>query len=515
MFKPIITAVSLAISSILRCIFLLFLLYQLLERGHKVTAITNYQFETESKNYRAVVIDPAWDWSNFNMTQVIDSATAKENTFQKLLSIWKYGILTTSHALDSPVIKDFIKNDRSKFDLVISEQFYQEAFNMFAVKYNCPLIVIGTLDYSDNIDRARGAMTPVSHVPHFFSYISDKMSFMDRFENMIYALFDAAGRKFYYLPKQTELARKAFESLENERGGRLPSAEDLEKTISLHLMNSHLALSYPRPKMPGMVDIAGIHIKPIKPLPSDIQKFLDLAEHGAIYMSFGSFLQASQMSPEKYKMIIDVFRKLKMRVIWKWESEKAENLPPNVMIRKWTPQADILAHKNVKLFISHGGIFGSQEAIYHGVPLIVLPFYGDQSLNGQRMMQRGIAVMESMGNLTGARLEAAIHKIVNDKSYYENIQKVSEVFRTNQNPPLETAIWWIEYIVKFNGAPHLQSHSRFLSTFRYLSLDIFFVIFSVFYLLYELVKKIYDALKSKKDETKSDEKEKVSKKKKN
>jgi len=48
------------------------------------------------------------------------------------------------------------------------------------------------------------------------------------------------------------------------------------------------------------------------------------------------------------------------------------------MIRKWLPQSDILAHKNVVLFITHGGLFGTQEGLYRGVPMLFIPLYGDQ-----------------------------------------------------------------------------------------------------------------------------------------
>jgi hypothetical protein len=76
------------------------------------------------------------------------------------------------------------------------------------------------------------------------------------------------------------------------------------------------------------------------------------------------------MPEETKKVFLNVFSRLKQRVIWKWETEEMEGLPPNVMLKKWLPQQDILGHKNIKLFITHGGLLSTQEAIYHGVPLI-------------------------------------------------------------------------------------------------------------------------------------------------
>lgn len=449
------------------------------------------------------------------MTNAFEAGGQPDNMFFKITSLWGYGISTTKFAFDSPVVKNFIANDRTQFDLVISEQFQQESFNMFAHKYNCPLITIGTLDFADFMDRAKGALTPWSHVPHFLSYKTDRMTFFERVENTVVSLYDALGRKFYYLPKQTKLAREAFEALENQQGGRLPSVEDLEKKISVHLANSHPALSYPRPRMPGMVDIAGIHIQPPKALPDDIQKFLDGADNGAIYISFGSFLLSSEMPKEKLEAMLGAFKQLKQRILWKWESDKVPNLPSNVMVKDWLPQSDILAHKNVKLFIGHGGIFGTQEAIYHAVPMVLFPFYGDQHLNGRKMEQRGIGLLQGMGELSSNSLVSAINQVTSNQTYYQNIQVLSDIFRTNQNDPLETAIWWIEYVIKYKGAPHLQSPAKNLPWFRYLQLDIVFVIFGILYMIYDLIKQQFDKAVAKPSEAKKDKSETSKKKNKN
>jgi glucuronosyltransferase len=194
--------------------------------------------------------------------------------------------------------------------------------------------------------------------------------------NTIYSVFGVAYRRFYYLPKQMDLTRRAFKDFE-KREGHLPSLLDMERNVSAVLVNSHPVISFKRPKMPGLIDCAGLHISPIKPLPSDIQEFLDGATDGAIYFSFGTYMRSSEMPKDKLNAILKVFTKTKMRVVWKFEADGVK-FPPNVMVRKFLPQSDILAHRNVKLFITHGGIYGLQEAIFHAVPVVIFPFYGDQ-----------------------------------------------------------------------------------------------------------------------------------------
>ncbi len=101
------------------------------------------------------------------------------------------------------------------------------------------------------------------------------------------------------------------------------------------------------------------------PLPSDIKEFIESAKHGVIYFSLGGNVKPSKMSLQKKKDILNALKNLKEKIIWKWD-EKLDVDEDKIMVRNWFPQNDILAHPNVKLFITHGGLLSCTEAIVKG-----------------------------------------------------------------------------------------------------------------------------------------------------
>lgn len=139
-----------------------------------------------------------------------------------------------------------------------------------------------------------------------------------------------------------------------EPGKPLPHVSDLYRNISLFLVNVHKSIAKPRPQMPGIIHYGGAHIKQPKSLPSHLQNYLDNSENGVILFSLGSYLNSSELPREKIDAFTNVFGKIKQNVIWKFEDESFK-VPSNVLIKKWLPQTDILAHPNVILFIAHGG----------------------------------------------------------------------------------------------------------------------------------------------------------------
>lgn len=101
---------------------------------------------------------------------------------------------------------------------------------------------------------------------------------------------------------------------------------------------------------------------------------------GVVLFSLGSNFRSDFMPIEKQQMFIEVFRQLpNYHFLWKFESKiSAALLPKNVQIRSWLPLSDALAHSDTKLIIFHGGLLTSQEALWRGVPMIIMPFALDQ-----------------------------------------------------------------------------------------------------------------------------------------
>lgn len=234
------------------------------------------------------------------------------------------------------------------------------------------------------------------------------MSFVERVGNIAMSVFEITYMKFFYWPSQNEIYEKSFPDPK-------PSLDVAMKNVNFVLLNSHFSLSYPRPYVPNMVEVGGLHINRVpNPLPKDIKEFLDNATEGVIFFSMGSNIQSTTLPIEKREALLKTFAQFKQKVMWKWESDDLPGKPDNVFTKSWWPQDDILAHPNVKVFITHGGLLGSTEAIYHGVPVIGIPIFGDQELNMARAQRSGYGLTVNYRNLTQEALTWALNEVLYD-----------------------------------------------------------------------------------------------------
>lgn len=73
-----------------------------------------------------------------------------------------------------------------------------------------------------------------------------------------------------------------------------------------------------------------------------------------------------------------------------------------------------IAHPNLKLFITHGGLLSTTEAIYHGVPIIGIPFFGDQKMNIAKAVHKKFGLTVPFEDLTEQSLTDAVNEILNN-----------------------------------------------------------------------------------------------------
>ena len=121
----------------------------------------------------------------------------------------------------------------------------------------------------------------------------------------------------------------------------------------------------------------------------------DALTHGVILFTMGFIFNPKAVPDSRVQAIFDAFAQLPQKVIMKFDPlppESTLKVPTNVLLKSFLPQQDILAHKNTILFITHCGMHGVMESIYHEVPMVGMPVAFDQGDVLTRIEEKGIGI---------------------------------------------------------------------------------------------------------------------------
>ena len=178
-------------------------------------------------------------------------------------------------------------------------------------------------------------------------------------------------------------------------------------------------------------------------------------------------------------------------------------VPKHVKLLKWLPQNDLLGHNKTRLFLTHGGANGQFESVYHAVPMIIFPLFGDQPYNAKRAEYKGFALTMDILNFTPAELVSNIERFFSTDTYQANVELASRIFRCRDMNPRERAVYWIEHVLEFGGK-HLRSHALDMPWYQYLMLDIaalcivvLFVVMTIMFLWVKFVCMLFCRTKNK------------------
>ncbi|TRY92688.1 hypothetical protein DNTS_025234 [Danionella cerebrum] len=324
--------------------------------------------------------------------------------------------------------------------------FYDPMFicsDLLAEMLGLPLVLSLRFSLGFSMERMCGQMpSPVSYVPVPPTVLTDHMSFPERVQNMIsYLLY-------------TSMFRLAAMSLDNYYTDVLGKPTTMCETMGkadIWLIRTYWDFEYPRPFLPNFKFVGGLHCKPAKPLPKELEAFVQSSgDHGIIVFSLGSMI--NNLTMERANTIASALGQIPQKVVWRYSGKTPETLAANTKLQDWMPQNDLLGHPKTKAFITHGGTNGLYEAIYHGVPMVGLPLFADQPDNLMHMKTKGAAVSLDINTMESKDLPMK---------------------------PLDQAVYWIEFVMRNKGAKHLRVQAHELSWYQYHCLDVLAFLLSI------------------------------------
>lgn len=466
------------------------LVKDLANRGHFITVLAPYlqNYEHPSITEIDIHIEP------FKGTKL------NWNEFQKMsheiavyhANAWK--LRCHAEQLKISKIQQLIHGNQ-KFDLIILEYFNHLTYLAFAEKFDCPVVGITSQDpYFYVHEDFTGFFNPLTQPDFYLPFLLGDMNFMQRLRSLIFYV----NVKFFLQPIQEFKYEKIiYENFPNNT----KSIKELKENVEILLINSSPILKS-QPLAPNVIPLGFMHIEPPNKINDEnLKNFLDNSKNGVIYMSLGTFVESKNLDGKIIKIFLDFFKTLKFNVVWKFEAENLEK-SQNIFISKWMPQADLLAHQNVKIFITHGGLLSIEEAIDREVPLIVIPFIFDQKVNAKNVEKKKIGVLLDFNDLSVENLKNSLEEVLRLK-YKENIQKIKKLIYDQPMTSRKKAVWWVEYVMRNKNADELKYPGRNMKFYETCGLDIvitFLIGILIIFKIFVRIKKLYfNFRKNKKD----------------
>nr|XP_055048392.1 UDP-glucuronosyltransferase 2C1-like [Misgurnus anguillicaudatus] len=452
-----------------------FLIEELHARGHNVTVLrssNSWYIKEESPFYTSITVNDEntfLELLNTFTREILVFRRQKHFLWTHLMLLIKAGkVFEEMHRNELAMMGNIFENQTlmdsihdAKYDLVLTDPSLGSGV-FLAHRLSLPLVLNArwTMHGEAHFDIAP---SPLSYVPVPGVELTDKMTFSQRVLNVMTYIIQQTFKSRLVIPHYHSFCNKYF--------GEEIHYTSLLQNADIWLMRNDFIFEFPRPTMPNVIYMAGFQCKPAKPLPADLEEFVQSSEeHGVIIMSLGTVF--GQLLSELNDEIAAAFAQLPQKVIWRHTGPRPATLGNNTLIVDWFPQNDLLGHLKTKVFVAHGGTNGLQEAIYHGVPIVGLPLAFDQPDNLSRMQAKGTAKVVDISTVDRTIFLDALKEVLYNTSYRENMQRLSRLHHDQPMKPLDRAVFWIEFVMRNGGAPHLRTQSFRMSWISYHSIDV-------------------------------------------
>ncbi|KAM4809972.1 UDP-glucuronosyltransferase 2A2-like isoform 2-T2 [Rhinophrynus dorsalis] len=472
------------------------ILEELVNKGHEVTVLV--------REANILMDHTKLSPLKFEVFPVAFTKEKNEKILKDFLQLWIYDFPNMSYLEFYVSIKETMKDamllekytcDGVIKNKVLLNRLQMEEFNVMLIDpvatcgeliaeiLGVPFVYTFRFSAGNTMERQCGQLpAPFSYVPGAMTALTDNMSFLERLRNTLFYVSHDVLFSFVFEDYWNEYYSEAL--------SRPTTMCEIMGKAEIWLIRTYWDFEYPRPFLPNFEFVGGLHCKPAKPLPEEMEKVVQSSgDHGIVVFSLGSMVK--NLSEERSNVIAAALSQLPQKVLWRYSGKKPDTLGENTIIYDWIPQNDLLGHPKTKAFITHGGTNGIYEAIYHGVPMVGIPLFADQSDNMVHMKAKGMAIVLEFTKMETRDLVNAVNTVINNSTYKENAMRLSHIHHDQPVRPLDRAVFWIEFVMRHKGAKHLRPASHELTWYQYHCLDVIgFLLVCLLTVLYLTIKLI-------------------------
>lgn len=183
-----------------------------------------------------------------------------------------------------------------------------------------------------------------------------------------------------------------------------PALEELRPGLTGRLVAAPYLTRFPASMDPSPFAVTVRFREPLpaaRPLPD----WWTASRDPLVYLTFGTVFGYLADAANAYRTVIRAFADLPVRVLLTvgrhLDPGTLGAFPANVHVEPWVEQADALAAAD--LAVCHGGSGTAFGALAAGRPLVVLPAFADQRVNGRRIAAAGAGLTVEKGPVGHAR----------------------------------------------------------------------------------------------------------------
>jgi MGT family glycosyltransferase len=153
---------------------------------------------------------------------------------------------------------------------------------------------------------------------------------------------------------------------------------------------------------------------------------LEHLEGGPVaYVSLGTVYNDR---PDFFRTVLEAFRGTEWRAVvatGEWvDPGTLGPVPDNVVLQPWVPQLEMLARAHV--FVSHGGMNSTMEALASAVPLVVVPQQSEQRVTADRVRELGLGRRLDPDDVTPQSLCEAVRGVACEPGVPERLAVMRE-----------------------------------------------------------------------------------------